>query len=120
MSGTWLSNGNFLIAVFRSRRHFLRPVFPVTILNAKGDGRSKCFSPANSGANLDLILLNQHPAAPTVTLLAAPKVVIDSTYIDRKSCRYPVNDHSQTRSVGFTRSEITQHAGILLYSVLAG
>src|SRR5262245_2493264 len=111
MTRPWLGNGNFLIAVFKSCRHFLRPVFPVTVLNAKGDGGSKGFAPTNSGANLDLVLLNQHPAAPTITLLAAPKIVVDSTYVDRKSRGHPVNDHSQTRSVGFTRSKVTQHAG---------
>src|SRR5262247_1818566 len=111
MSRAGLGNGNLLIAVFRSRRHFLRPVLPVTVLNAESNGRSKGFTPTNSGANLDLILLNEHPAAPTVALLAAPKIVVDSTYVDRKSRGHPVNDHSQTRSVGFTRSKVTQHAG---------
>src|SRR5262245_47739719 len=120
MSRTRLSDGNFLIAVFRSRRHFLRPVFPVTILNAKGDGRSKCFTPTNSGANLDLILLNQHSAASPIALLAAPKIVVDSTYVDRKSCGHPINDHSQTGAMGLTRGKVTQHAGILLYYFLAG
>src|SRR5262245_42077542 len=114
------SDRNLLIAVFGSRRHFLRPVFPVTVLNAKGNRRSQRLTPTNSRADLHFVLFNEHSAAPTVTLLAAPKIVVDFTDIDRKSRRHPINDHGQTGSVGFTRSKITRHAGILLYSVLPG
>ena len=106
MSWARLSNRNSLVSVFRGRGHFLGPVLPVTIFDADSNGGPQSFTPANTGTNLHFVFLDQHSTAAAVALLAAPKIVVDFTDVDRKSRRHSVNDHGQTGSVGFTRSEI--------------
>ena len=58
-----------------------------------------------------LVFLDQHAAATAIALLAAPEIVIDFVDVDGKARRHPVDDHGQTRTVRFSRREITQHAG---------
>jgi hypothetical protein len=56
---------------------------------------------------LRFVFLNQHPPAAPVTLLAAPKVMIDLVDINGKTRRHTIDDHGQTGTVGLARSEVT-------------
>src|SRR5919106_5549715 len=111
MAGTGFGHRDFLVTVLRRRRHFFGPVFPVTILDPQGNRRPKGFPPAYSGTNLHFVLFNEHSTATTITLLAPPKIMVDPRRFYGESRGHPIDDHGQTRAMGLTRSEVTQHAG---------
>ena len=65
-------------------RHDLFPVRPVAILDHHGDRTADRFAVPHPGKKTDLILLDLHPAAATVTALPAFQLMIDKLKIDGK------------------------------------
>src|SRR5262245_36200272 len=116
VAGARLGHRNRLVPILRRRGHLFGPVLPIPILDAKGDWRPERLPPTNARANLNFVLLDQHPPAAAVALLAAPEIVIDLLHIYRKSRRHPIDDRRQAGPMGLPRGEITQHGPILLYS----
>ena len=65
------------IAVRGIGRHLLVPVLPVAILDDERDRGAEGLPPTNARTDLDLVLLDFHPTAAAVALLAPPEVGVD-------------------------------------------
>ena len=64
------------------RRHHLVPVGPIFVLDYQCQGRSERQPVPHTAEDFNPVLLDLHPRAATVTLLTAPKFVIDLRDID--------------------------------------
>ena len=109
VSRTGLLDRNGLARILRVGRHLFRPVLPVAVIDAEGDRRAERLPPPEARPYLHLILLDKHPAAPAIALLAPPEIVIDLLDVDVESRRHPLDDGGEARTVGLSCRKIAQH-----------
>jgi hypothetical protein len=65
---------------FAYRQRFL-PIFPISIVELNGNGRTDGLALANAGENVTSVALNLHASAAAITLLAAPKFTLQKALI---------------------------------------
>jgi hypothetical protein len=70
---------------FSHGQRFL-PVFPVSVLQQNGNGRTYGYSLAHSREDVGRIALNLHAPAAAISLLAAPELAVKRLLIDFQAC----------------------------------
>jgi hypothetical protein len=68
---------------FAYRQRFL-PIFPISIVELNGNGRTDGLALADAGENVTGVALNLHASAAAVSLLAAPKFTVQKALIHFK------------------------------------
>ena len=96
-------------AIVRVGGHFLDPVLEVAILDDERDRTAERFAEADAGNRPHLVLLDQHPAAAPVTLLAPRQVRIDRGKVDVEAGGHAFNGRDQLGAVRLTSGQKSQH-----------
>src|SRR5262249_46402837 len=87
------------VAVLGPGRHLLLPVPPVTILDPERDRRAERLAPAHAGPDLDLVALDLHATAATVTLHPPGEIPVDRRDVDRNAGPEPLHHRGEAGAV---------------------
>jgi hypothetical protein len=105
VSRTGTGHGDLRVLVFGTRRHLLRPVLPVAVLDDERDRRPEGLAEPHAGAELGRVLLDLHAAAASVAHHAAPHVDVHRVDVDGEPRRAAFDDRREARAMGFTGGE---------------
>src|SRR6266568_2325949 len=64
------------------RIHRSTPVFKIAIANGDGDRRSECLAAADAANDFRLVVLDLHPPAAPVSMLATGEIAVDALAIE--------------------------------------
>lgn len=87
---------------YRLDTHGELPVDPIAITNRERDGAADGLSAANPGQDLNLILLDNHAASPSVPELPSSEIAVDVSGGQSKAGGYTVEHGHQDLTVRFT------------------
>ena len=89
--------------------HGLFPVGPVLVLQGHSDGTPQGVAVTHAGDDLGAVLLNEHTAASSVTLLTAAQMNADVVFTDGQSGGDALDNYYQALSVGLACCEKSDH-----------
>src|SRR5579864_833890 len=114
---SWTRRSQVTLRVFTTTRSAvgildgqgLLPIFPITVLDAYGNGRADRFSMAHAGQEFSLILFDFLPSAAPVSELPPVHLAIDEFQIDRNARGQSGDPGNQRLPVRFAGREESQH-----------
>src|SRR5579884_639803 len=107
-----LSTGEVSMSRARNGEDGLLPlelVGIVAILNPDSDRCARRPLSLDTTQEHNLVVLDPLPAAASVTTLPPPEVVVDALHVQFQTCRHPLQDSEELRSVRFTGRQEAQH-----------
>ena len=84
------------------RRHLVAPVLPVLVADHEADGTAERPAPADTGVDLDRVLLDLHAAAASVSDLPSGQIAVDVRHPDQEARRHPLDDPHEKFAVGLS------------------
>ena len=98
--------GTFAI---RLRRHHVRPVLPVAVLDQQRDGRPERLARPDAAQDLDPVGLDLHPRAAPVAHHAAPEIPVHVLGPEQQARGHALEHRDQRLAVGFAGGREIDH-----------
>ena len=95
--------------VVRLRRHHVRPVRPISVLNQQRDGRAERLPMSHTAHDFNAVTLDLHPPAAPVAPLSPRKFAVDQLDITCQTGRQPFNDCDQHAPMRLACGGETKH-----------